>query len=335
MKRNWLGVKASKAAAGAITSLILVQFISPSAAATTQHEWGASYLDWTGPVLSSNSSLSQTITILETSDNTYWSMSWGWAEISDGGYMGIQEDGARQDGSSGDIAIFSIWNSSFATPGPDAWCLPFGGEGEGMSCRLAIEVEAGNSYSLQVFPATAVGPEWWGVTIVLPGDESKLIGYIKAPESNLSASSLTNFTEYFGPKLPCSSVGKASARYGVPVTTTYRGAINVLFSQPQKACGNSWMSLDKTWRADGPIMHFGGSATPPPGSKKSASFVPAKTSKFLNCQALNKVYPGGAANSKTSKNKGTKNRFRWVVDTQVYKANQTLDRDKDGIACER
>ncbi|MEY4367450.1 MAG: hypothetical protein RLZ28_865 [Actinomycetota bacterium] len=56
---------------------------------------------------------------------------------------------------------------------------------------------------------------------------------------------------------------------------------------------------------------------------------------FSNCAALNKVYPGGVAKSKSVKNKGGLTKNRPKVSSKIYLENQTKDRDKDGIACEK
>ncbi|MCM3140242.1 excalibur calcium-binding domain-containing protein [Bacillus safensis] len=64
----------------------------------------------------------------------------------------------------------------------------------------------------------------------------------------------------------------------------------------------------------------------------------AKTVKsYKNCKALNKVYKGGVAKSKNTKNKGGKTKYKPkpYVSKALYQKNMRLDRDKDGIACER
>jgi hypothetical protein len=72
--------------------------------------------------------------------------------------------------------------------------------------------------------------------------------------------------------------------------------------------------------------------------------VPTTTAKkFKNCTALNKTYPGGVAkNSKVHNTKTVaghkvraKSTHKPKVSASLYKANSGLDRDKDGIACER
>ena len=57
--------------------------------------------------------------------------------------------------------------------------------------------------------------------------------------------------------------------------------------------------------------------------------------KFANCTALNKVYPGGVAKSKSVRNKGGVTKKVPTVSSKVYAENRTKDRDGDGIACER
>lgn len=60
----------------------------------------------------------------------------------------------------------------------------------------------------------------------------------------------------------------------------------------------------------------------------TALFVPS--TKFKNCDALRIRYPNGIAVSVTKA--GNSNA---AVSKKVYDANRGLDRDKDGIACER
>ena len=69
----------------------------------------------------------------------------------------------------------------------------------------------------------------------------------------------------------------------------------------------------------------------------------ASAKKYQNCTQLHKKYPGGVA--KTSKVRNTKKQNGRIVpakstrsprvDKALYDKNKGLDRDKDGIACER
>ncbi|MED4977186.1 excalibur calcium-binding domain-containing protein [Weizmannia sp. FSL K6-0777] len=73
------------------------------------------------------------------------------------------------------------------------------------------------------------------------------------------------------------------------------------------------------------------------GVSLSATYdVNAKTVKYYkNCKGLNKDYKGGVAKNSKVKNKGGKTHYKPYVSTALYNANHKLDRDKDGIACER
>jgi hypothetical protein len=69
----------------------------------------------------------------------------------------------------------------------------------------------------------------------------------------------------------------------------------------------------------------------------------AAPTKYRSCAAMNKAYAGGVAKSSSAKNTKTvrgkkvaaKSVYRPKVNAALYNANKGLDRDRDGIACER
>ncbi|RST59241.1 excalibur calcium-binding domain-containing protein [Siminovitchia terrae] len=61
----------------------------------------------------------------------------------------------------------------------------------------------------------------------------------------------------------------------------------------------------------------------------------SKVKTYKNCTALNKDYKGGVAKSSKIKNKGGKTKYKPYVSAKLYNANKKMDRDKDGIACEK
>lgn len=79
-------------------------------------------------------------------------------------------------------------------------------------------------------------------------------------------------------------------------------------------------------------------STVAPATALSADAAPVK---YKNCTALNAKYAHGVKKSKTTLDRYTssgKTRTRVskaVVNLTLYKANTHLDRDKDGIACEK
>lgn len=62
--------------------------------------------------------------------------------------------------------------------------------------------------------------------------------------------------------------------------------------------------------------------------------ISPKSTKFKNCTELNTVYPGGVA-LPGAYNKGGSTALRPTFDREIYATNISLDRDKDGIACEK
>ena len=76
-----------------------------------------------------------------------------------------------------------------------------------------------------------------------------------------------------------------------------------------------------------------------PGTVDTAS---AATS-YKTCSQMHRKYPGGVAKSKSAKNmkvsKGkrvkAKSKYKPKVSASLYAKYRKLDRDKDGIACER
>lgn len=70
-------------------------------------------------------------------------------------------------------------------------------------------------------------------------------------------------------------------------------------------------------------------------AEKAAASEAVAPKKYTNCSALQKVYPGGVARSLKWVNKGGAIKLKPAVNTKVYNLNKSLDRDKDGLACER
>ncbi|BAL87989.1 hypothetical protein AMIS_27690 [Actinoplanes missouriensis 431] len=69
----------------------------------------------------------------------------------------------------------------------------------------------------------------------------------------------------------------------------------------------------------------------------TATPVEAAAKSYKNCTALNKVYKHGVG-KKGAKDKvrgKTKRVTNFKVSNALYKANKRMDRDKDGIACEK
>ncbi len=87
----------------------------------------------------------------------FWAAGFGFARARGGGYIGIQDGVGRSDGTTGKLALFSIWNATGAKPARGSRCTTFSGEGNGYHCSIAYPWVVGHTYRLRV---------WW----ISPGD---------------------------------------------------------------------------------------------------------------------------------------------------------------------
>jgi len=84
-------------------------------------------------------------------------------------------------------------------------------------------------------------------------------------------------------------------------------------------------------------------AAPAPTQTQSSQVRTVKVVKYKNCTAMHKKYAGGVAKSSKVHNTKTvaghkvraKSTYKPKVSASLYAANKGLDRDKDGIACEK
>lgn len=132
----------------------------------------------------------------------------------EGGYLGLQTNGHRADGSVGKLAIFSIWDALEAE-GPGI--VRFSGEGSGWSCRIPYQWEAGRAYALRV---NTPGGGWWGASVrdEATGQETE-IGGIRVPADWRQLDSWSvMWTEYYGPPLGrCADLAHSSVVFSTPI----------------------------------------------------------------------------------------------------------------------
>lgn len=150
---------------------------------------------------------------------TYWAMLWNWQGASHGGYLGLQTNGNRLDGTTGDTAIFSLWDANAAS-GPN--CGTFGGEGSGYSCRLAYPIAANRYYRYRVWRGSAdAGGQWWGAWIedTTTGVDTYL-GSLRVGSSDTLATGVANFVEYFGTAVTCTTVPRSQAVWTQPAANS-------------------------------------------------------------------------------------------------------------------
>ena len=182
----------------------------PQGARQGQHQHGNAYAFWQSSNSETVYNIDQKVVISAKGPATYWALNWRWEDASYGGYMGLQTDGNRFDGTVGETAIFSLWNATDAM-GPG--CQEIFEDGTVHSCRIPFTIVPGRNYTYRLWRTEAV-PEgqWWGAWI-LDGATEYYIGQILVPATHLGAAGILNFSEYFGPAFPCDSVPNSVARF--------------------------------------------------------------------------------------------------------------------------
>ena len=143
---------------------------------------------------------------------------------------------------------------------PGQSCGAFGGEGTGLSCRLAYPIAVGSWYRLRVWKISASSAGvWWGAWVE---DETTKVdsplGQILVPANQSFMSNQANFSEYFGapvaaPKLvPQSQVvwSSPSADQVTPGKYSYTST----FSHGTKGAGTTG-SVRGGIRINTPVLH--------------------------------------------------------------------------------
>ncbi len=148
--------------------------------------------------------------------SSYWAMNWGFTGGGEGGgYMGLQTNGNRFDGSQGDTAIVSLWDANAVRNGK---CGSFGGEGSGLSCRVPMTIETGTAYRLRVWRLDAdAGGQWWGAWVLneRTGREVHL-GELRVEGAKRWMGPAMHFSEYYGPARACNAVPQSVVDFTQP-----------------------------------------------------------------------------------------------------------------------
>ncbi|WP_254878722.1 ricin-type beta-trefoil lectin domain protein [Streptomyces sp. NA04227] len=146
--------------------------------------------------------------------NIFWSHQFGFTAGS-GAYTGMQSNGPGQTRT----FLFSLWDATEAKPGTSgSYCVDFGGEGVGKSCRLKTDWKEGHTFRTRV---AHEGDRWFGVTVTneTTGASFKL-GSIRAGSTQISPNGMVDWAEYFewnNPKASCNDQPYSQAKFGLPV----------------------------------------------------------------------------------------------------------------------
>lgn len=179
-------------------------------------ETPGTYSDWAFDGVSGLGDVAYTITVEQhpgQQSQIYWSNQVGWAN-GHGGYAGMQTNADP----SRNLFLFSVWDVTEARVGSaGSWCEPFGGEGEGMSCRIWKAWTAGHTYE---FHYRAEGSGWWGMTITDRYDGSSFkLGSIRVGSDLMNPTSVS-WVEYYrwsDSRSSCATEPYSRATFGLPI----------------------------------------------------------------------------------------------------------------------
>jgi len=154
-------------------------------------------------------SIRQTFSVLRLAPSTFWALSF----YSPYAYMGFQTDSSGNP----DVALFSIWGGTNATPGPGSTCQAFGNEGTGENCLLPLNFSTATSYT---YSLTNAGGTTWSASITdVATGVTYLIGTITAPTGESTISGVSDFSEYFGNNFVCNMSSMSTVQWSPPVAS--------------------------------------------------------------------------------------------------------------------
>jgi hypothetical protein len=201
---------------------VLVAGMTPAYAAQHQNANIAVFWNFNGGTGFWN--IDQQVRVNRKAHHSYWAMQWGYtATPNEGGYMGLQTDGIRFNGTRGDTAIFSLWSANAAR----GTCGAFGGEGSGMSCRVPYSINTGVYYRYRLWRLEAdSGGQWWGAWIMnmSTGVETH-IGAIRVAGTKTLTTTPLNFSEYWGDAVACNNVPISNTDFTQPAANSRGGGL--------------------------------------------------------------------------------------------------------------
>ena len=207
-----------------IALALLMSIGTADRAEAAQHQNAYYYSHWNfAGATAGYWNVDQQMKVEQKANASYWALVWKWSrDPQHGGYLGLQTDGNRSDGSVGDTAIFSLWNANAAN-GPA--CGTFGGEGVGYSCRLAFPIKTDAYYRLRVWRLDADSHgQWWGAWIQdLNTGVDSYVGSIRVASLFTTMTAVENFAEYYGPAVACSSVPMSKVLWTQPAANSRGG----------------------------------------------------------------------------------------------------------------
>ncbi|MGW2638339.1 DUF3472 domain-containing protein [Streptomyces sp. NPDC001348] len=208
---------------GVVTAVWAALMMSAAGSQAAQHRNANEYALWNMHGANGFWNIDQRVQITRKANHSYWAMVWDFtATPGKGGYTGLQTDGVRFDHTTGETAIFSLWNANGSR---GSGCGGFGGEGSGRSCRIPYAIDPQTGYRLRVWRLeTDSGGQWWGAWVqnMRTGVDTP-IGSLRVPRDRSLLGTPSNFSEYFGKAVACDKVPRSVAYFTQPAANALGG----------------------------------------------------------------------------------------------------------------
>lgn len=194
-------------------------FVMAAPAMAAQHENGMVDLYWTTDEPKDDiTDVTQYMSIDQKAPKTFWSTTFVFASPKSLGYMGLQTDGNRSDGSRGEMGIFSVQNAD-GYRNHDGTCVAYGNEGVGLSCRAAMPVNARTIYRYRLKGLeTDESGRWWGAWIDDVANRTTVYLGDLHGSSEFLTTKVINFSEYWGTAVACDAVPESRVTWYTPGT---------------------------------------------------------------------------------------------------------------------
>jgi hypothetical protein len=205
----------------ALTIAGLMTVTQLGSAEAAQHQNANIYVNWSFPTAGSGGfgqNVDQEVLVIRKAKSSYWAQLWKWTDDpAHGGYIGLQTNGNRSNGSTGDTADFSLWNS-IAAVGPKSKSCARNAEANGYNCAAAYTLKSNTWYRLRVWKGQRdPDGQWWqGWVKNMSTGTDTWIGSIKVAGAHQAITSVQNFSEYFGKQVACDKVPMSIVDFSQP-----------------------------------------------------------------------------------------------------------------------
>lgn len=228
-------MKLISALAATLTAGALTVAALPGPARAAQHQNANLYVSWNFPAAHGEGftqNVDQELLVDRKAWSSYWAMVWKWSDDpAIGGYVGLQTNGNRSNGSTGDTVNFSLWNSTAAT-GPTSRSCVSNGEASGYNCASAYPIALDVWYRLRVWKGRLdADGQWWSAFIENENTGTDTwIGSIKVAPTHQAMTTIQNFSEYFGEQVACAKVPQSIVDFTQPAANLAGGGAYQYYS---------------------------------------------------------------------------------------------------------